>query len=74
MDPVAFDFNTKRHPDLLHNLLKLQLPANLISLLDPFEATSQSFGRSRNICAKGGTSRGNTMLHSVLYLVHTVYQ
>ena len=74
MDPVAFDFNTKQHSDLLHNLPKLQLPANVISLLDSFEATTQSFGRSRNICAKGGISRGTTMLHSVLYLVHTVYQ
>ena len=55
-------------------MLKLQLPADVISLLDPFEATTQSFGRSRNICAKGGTSRVSTMLHSVHCLVQTVYQ
>jgi hypothetical protein len=74
MDPVTFNFNTKRHLVLLHNLLKLLLSANVISLLYPSEAITQSFGWSRNICATGGTSRVTTMLRSVQYLVRIVYQ
>jgi hypothetical protein len=68
-------FDTTWHPGLLYKLSELELPTSLIKLISSFLSQRKfSFGRRRNVHAKGNASRGATRFRPVPYIVQYLHQ
>jgi hypothetical protein len=66
-------FDTTWHPGLIYKLSKFEFSTSLIKLI-PLATKIQSFGRRRNVYAKGNTSRGAIRFRPVPHTLQLAYK
>jgi hypothetical protein len=68
-------FDTTWHPGLIYKLYKLEFSTSLIKLISAFLSQRKfSFGRRRNVYAKGNESWGATRFRPVPNTLQLVYK